>query len=567
MSQISGDYNSKNPDEWSNYDVSNKGEPSSDASSINSSFFQNSDGIQQSPTAQSFEKIAHTEESILRSAILSDHLTDVEFKKSKWKEAVDTTGKLGRLRYKWNKVKSSIRAFVSGFERRRPVGNLKSRSRNQLNSIGMFVKNKETSFLPSSCCFVNKKDSNVSEEMLSLYMDGIELGNLSINKEDENKGNSTFFYGNSFLVKNDYFNPNLLDYNSSIANSSLNYSFLNKIVNYGQLARSEPIQFEPEILLRRVSVLQNSLGSSFFKRTSSSSFDEEILSNKILEENSDLGTDPEKSVEFENSKKIINNSSTTKKTNLNKSSKDKKEELKRFEFFHAIPPKGLPVLVGNISGTWISSSYSSFRIPQSKSEVIPIVNFSVWGRKDKKFLDSSLIDGAELPQENSNGALASRFQKEISTGISDVYDDLQDDSNITIDASELRKGNVNFVPQSSKDVLNGNQDSFYVVSSAYSFFSFSGFAAENIQKKEEERLLSEQKRAAELANVLVYQYRTIGLNPPLVLRKPASYVSDERPYIVGKPSAEEAYNEQNPEDNLSNNNGNKSLNNKRKRKN
>lgn len=550
MSQIPGDYNPQNVEDWS-FNV-NSNEPS-DLSKTGENASQSSESVQENSPVQSFGKTTHTEESVLRSAVLSDNLTEAEFKKSKWKDAIDTTGRLGKLKYKWNKVKSSMHAFISGFDKRRPVGNLKSRAKNAANSIGMFIKNKTNSSLPTSCYVGNKRDSNVSQEMLSLYMDGIELGDLENNAIQGQESNATSISISPLLTSfpiNNVVNSNGIESLQIPANAS-SYSTLNSIVNYGQYAKFNPSEVESQALFRRLAILQNSENLDTIKTSFISP--KQIVEEEVFQKNLDANSEVQQSEGVEGEGKANNNGVIRKKSNIGRSSSNKKQEIKKkFQFFKNIPPRGLPLLSGGMTGAWGASSHSSFRLPQSGHQIIPVVNFSSWGKKNRRFLNSSqLEDTVFFTDTDTVFVTNSRSHQEVNTGMSDVDDD---DFIITSTTPFLQRSPSKELSMSQRSLnrLNDNQDEDYLVSSAYSFAGFSGFAAESMQKKEEEQLLAEQQRAAIFANVLVYQYRTIGLNPPIVLRKPSSYASYERPYVVGKPSAEEAHNEQNQEGGYSN---------------
>lgn len=556
MSQVSGDYNQNNSEEWSNYNVNEK-DPS-DLHVNGQDSFQKVDGAQENLLLQPFGKIAHTEESILRSAILSDHLTDAEFKKSKWKSALDNTGKLGRLKYGWNKVKTGIHAFVNSFERRRPVGNLKSRSRNELDSIGMFVKSKESSSLPTFFCSDKKKDFNVNQEILSLYMDGIELGNIEIGK-NENKVAESLFINKDSLIKENNLNFIFPEDNSQSTVNKFDLFFFNKVVNYGQLGEDKFVESEVSAITRRVFTSQTSSDLRYSQEVSSF-IGKNVDEKELSEEGSNLGIESGESKISESQKKtkdIVN----AKKNSLNKSSDNRKQEINKFKFLK----KDVPVLVENVPEYWGSSSHTSFRLPQSGNKLFSTTNFSFWGRKNNRFLDSSqIVNDIEPLKEESDNNLGKnlRFQQEVNTGFSNVsndYDILNNDN-----LGRLGGESLSYSQDSSKNLLIQNEKESYLINSAYSFLGFSGFSAESIQRKEEEKLLSEQQRAAVTANVLVYQYRTIGLNPPIIFRKPASYLSAERPYIIGKPAAEEDHNENNQEgESFLNNDENKEINDKR----
>lgn len=540
MSQIPGDYNPQSTEDWS-FNVNPK-EPS-DLSATGANTPQSPGNVQENSPVQSFGKTAHTEESVLRSAVLSDSLTEAELKKSKWKDAVDTTGRTGRLKYKWNKVKSSMRAFISGFEKRRPVGNLKSRAKNSADSIGMFVKNKTTSSLPTSFSTGNKRETNVSQEMLSLYMDGIELGDLETDNGIKGQESNPVSISTSPLLTNMLINnPVMATEVSRIPVTAASYSTLNSIVDYGQYATFDPSAVESQVLFRRLDILTDSSSDKL-----STSF---INPKKIVEEEAsleELNTDSEvqQSKGMESGEKTNNSGAIRKKKTSEKSSTNKKQELnKKFQFFKELPPKGLPLLEGGETGAWGGSSHASFRLPQTGHEPIPVVNFSSWGKKNKKFLNS--VSSEESISFTDTGFLAnSRYLQEVNTGMSAVADEGNNFSGISTEPFLQRNFSKELsMSQRSLNQPNADREGEYLVSSAYSFAGFSGFAAESMQKREEEKLLAEQQKAATSANVLVYQYRTLGLEPPLILRRPSSYASSKRPYIVGKPSAEEAHNEQ-----------------------
>ncbi|WP_284441543.1 hypothetical protein [Chlamydia gallinacea] len=483
-----------------------------------------------------------------QTAMYETEKTINEGKYKKTQEKASTSLK-SRLRSKFSKIGASIQGFLSGF------GTRASRV-----SARIAESNGEgRSMLPSSIGMVDKKNNRISPEMRGFYLDASGLGKSSsdISRLSVDSLQSTSLA--SGWVSSGSISASESSAIASFGPVQTTRAVTSDVVNYwtGSRLGGEMISslLDPNVetssLLRRASLIENEgmvdLADLSQENFSTSMHKSSALKNtKVLTTGEDAGK--VESLEIDSSYGIVQQSI---KENEKKEMQEDllKEQMAMAEMMASLLTSGASSTV-YVPGSFLSSSGTRFPPPRisgtiaksfydKKTHLAPGIekvksqtDFSFGGR-DPGREDGSLVLG-------SRSESSYRFPREVITTEEETVNHEQS----TVFLNDRTVNNI-FDPvpeQSSLEKYDASAASsgMNTVSSAYLFSAERGvafLAPTPVSLDEYKYEIDHHKGPGGPPDPLIYQYRNVAIDPPLVLRPPQPFTYSSRFVVQGKPEA------------------------------
>ncbi|MEG2670634.1 MAG: hypothetical protein RR927_00345 [Victivallaceae bacterium] len=482
--------------------------------------------------AEGTGKSTSKQESVIRSSIGAEFLSDSELGLCKFNKAQESASSSGKLKLTSNKSRSSRKAFMAGFK---SAGTRRSYSDPGISGDKK-TKGDGRVLLPSDV-LESRKPKFFSPQTASLLFEGIGVPNVETWKEDPFKKSSEFLStGASVSV------PHLVSYFEALSRTSslesVRNSWTTDYMRGGELG-SLTLNFPEESALASrvqepttieessdVSDLLTSFPEPTERQSSpiSSEKKEQALIKEMLLRGDETNNQKDAQGEIDEDETV--------------------EELMKQLLLSGMPPGGFPLVGGEtVSGTWSGASSSEFRIPSNNQASLPTIYSS--GKLSERATSYPttlpLVTGLMQPtriNEQQGNTKSDGVINESKSGL--------EQTSVSSFLGEERISNPSMSSDYGKsdEKSSKNQDVTLLTSSIFAFGSSSGMSVSlennNVTEKIDLSIGDRNKDGkGGPPNPLVYQYRSISIDPPIILRNPV-YVSDSRHTLSGKPSVIEA---------------------------
>ncbi|EPP36822.1 hypothetical protein [Chlamydia avium] len=500
------------------------------------------------------------QEAVVMSGTTATYETEKTINEGKYKKTQEkaSTSTQSRLRSKFSRVSASIQGFLSGFGTR--ASRVSARIA-EANGEGR-------SMLPSSMDMVGSKNNRISPEMRGFYLDASGLGESSsdISRLSIDSLQSTSLSTTELL---------------SSVDEKISASTASSISSFGSVQTAREVNsltveswtrsrlggemisslLDPNVetssLLRRASVVSNegmidlsdlgqeNLSTSMSSSSSSMSSSSSSRNTKIISTGEDAGKI--ESVDVDSSGMVQQSIKENEKKELQEDIL--KEQLALAGMMASLLTSGESSSVYVPVDPAVSSSGTSFPAPKisgtikkfydKKTHLPPGIenvksqtNFS----SDNTFsrMDSSALLGARSES-------AYRFPKDSGLQEGEIFNNSEEGATSFVDDTGDRVFDP--VPDRSsfqKYDSSATSTEFSAISSAYLFPADRGMSLLSptpISVDDYKRELSYHKGPGGPPDPLIYQYRNVSVDPPLILRSPQPFSSSSRISVQGKPEA------------------------------
>ncbi|WP_213319031.1 hypothetical protein [Chlamydiifrater volucris] len=508
------------------------------------------------------------QEAVVRSSSSLEHFSETQLNKRKLEKTHEKMGAFSKLKQSMNKMKSGMKAFLSGFGSKGASVSMKKAK----------ASGEGTSLIPSDIPESYGKSSDMSPRMMDFYLDasgmprsgegGIEFNpyvtqissdfgisnpifdHKSISLEDV-AASSSLFSSSKPVMRPD--NPELI-YSSWTA-KRLGGEAISKLIDPNT---------ETSSLLRRSPLLGMDGTIDFVlpdaKTTSSASFSRHLVSSdERVGEISSRGEE----VTLETGEAVEELSENEQKKDLaEKITKEQIENQKAKEklLLSAIPPGGFPY-VGNTS-SFSSGGFYKFRLPKGSGSQNSsgVLGKEVHLREDgfdihkssgksKKF-SSRVVDNDALEIEKKEDSWSSQRFKHLENTNSSSSNFRYKEENFLEHSIAVSGGSISFSRNSSEVPLERTSA---ITCSSYLFSSCQGMAFQLPPPKSKSEYIKELNDIPgrnSPPDPLIYQYRNVAIDPALVLKPHTPYgEGSSKMSIQGKPEAASAHNDSGDDNN------------------
>ncbi|AAP05197.1 hypothetical protein [Chlamydia caviae] len=510
-------------------------------------------GPKESIFSETQEASSRKQEAMIQSGATANYETDLQINEGKYRKTQEkaSSSPKSKLRGSFSKVRASIQGFLSGF------GTRASRVSARKAEAG----GEGRSMLPSDMEMVGKKGNRISPEMQGFYLDasGISdtssdvsklsleslrstsLGSLSGLREDISAAETSSIASfGSFQTAR-----------TPITESTVTAWTVNRLGGEMISTILDP-NIETSSLLRRASLVGNEgmvdLSDLENRSLSTDTRAENTSKNtKIIDSGRDAGKLEE--VDLEGSGIL---ETATKEAEKKESREDLiKDQLALAKMMESLLASGAPSSVYVPLGATWSGGSTNFPAPKFSGTVIHSYNdkpqhspIGISSNQGHTNFSSPHISGNMVkvsPTFTEHSEKPYRFPLHPSSD--DRVPDLTDEGAVSFSA--LSDVDPVFSPVSEENPVPRYNPSagamgFDTVSSAYLFSSHQGMSL----LAPLPRSLSEYKHEVEKRkgpgappDPLIYQYRNVAIDPPLIFRSPQPFASSSRLGVQGKPEA------------------------------
>lgn len=544
--------------------VSGSGNVSPGSGNIDPSLFrrttgESSVGRKSSLTSESTSTAAEKQEGLVQSGAAASYGTETNINEAKYRETQrkSSSSPKSRLKGPFSRVKAGVQGFLKGF------GSRASR----VSARNAEARGEGVSMIPTEISMTPKKN-RVSPEMQRFYLDAVSMG-----------GSSSDVSMLSFdsLKSSDLRTPLLLEGNLSASEVSSTASFgsfqkaasfeessnLCSVARLGGEAISTLLDpnIETSSLVRRAALttnegmidledLENALASTSMETLatplsskgdfSAQSVDTDVVENK-----------PGMDMGVSSSGVIEDNAKAQEKKESQKQLQEDQEMLARAMAGLLMKSQYGDVYVPETSSSWSSPSTRfpppkiSGTIAHPSSSKAKKTSFFGNLESHRTFSSSGGSQKASMdipftPSQSSEGGYrfpiardSSWFPEDSEPSSTEFHLPESSSKNLT---SIPREG----IPRAVESGIGGALGND-AVSSSYQFDSFSGFSALAPlprSTQEYKHLLEHYKGPGGPPDPLIYQYRNVAVEPPIILRPPQPYGGSASRFVVqGKPEA------------------------------
>ncbi|MEF9497194.1 hypothetical protein [Chlamydia sp. 04-14] len=509
-------------------------------------------GPKESVFSETRETSSRKQEAMIQSGASANYETDLQINEGKYRKTQEkaSSSPKSKLRGAFSKVRASVQGFLSGFGTRA----------SRISARKAEADGEGRSMLPSDMEMVSKKGNRISPEMQGFYLDasGISdtssdvsmlsleslrstsLASFSISREEisASETSSIASFGSFQMAR------------MSITESTVTAWTVNRLGGEMISTILDP-NIETSSLLRRASLVGNEgmvdLSDLENRNLSTDMRAENTSKNtKIIDSGRDAGKVEDLDLEGSG---ILETSA--KEAEKKESREDLlKDQLALAKMMESLLSSGAPASVYVPLGTW-SGEGTSFPPPKfsgtitqsynDKSEHSPMGISSNQGHTDFSSIDKSENVVKNFPLFADHSEKPYRFPANPSS--SDSIPDLGNEG--TVSFSALLDNDPVFLPVPEENPepkydASAGSTGFDTVSSAYLFSSHQGISL----LAPLPRSLSEYKHEVEKRkgpgappDPLIYQYRNVAIDPPLIFRPPQPFASSSRLGVQGKPEA------------------------------
>ncbi|SGA17453.1 hypothetical protein [Chlamydia abortus] len=509
-------------------------------------------GPKESIFSETKEASVKQQEAIIQSGASANYETELQINEGKYRKAQEQASfsPKSKLRGAFSKVCASVQGFLSGFGTRA----------SRISARRAEADGEGRSMLPSDMEMVSKKGNRISPEMQGFYLDasGISdsssdismlsleslcstsLSSLSAPRDDISAAET------SAVVSFGAFHTA----RTSVTESTVNAWTINRLGGEMISTILDP-NIETSSLLRRASSVGNEgmidLSDLENRSLSTDMRAEGSKNTKIIDSGRDAGRVEDLDLEGSG---ILETSA--KEAEKKESREDLlKDQLALAKMMESLLSSGVPTSVYVPFTTSWSGGSSSFPPPKfsgtvaqsyhNKSEHVPVGISKNPGHTDFSSIDRSrhIVEASSLSIDHSE----SRYRFPRNPVPEDYLPNLSQDGSASFSALSNTEAVFFPIPEensSPKYEASAEFTGYDTISSAYLFPAHQGISL----LAPLPRSLSEYKDQVEKRkgpgappDPLIYQYRNVAIDPPLIFRAPQPFASSSRLGVQGKPEA------------------------------
>ncbi|WP_348663998.1 hypothetical protein [Chlamydia vaughanii] len=493
------------------------------------------------------------QEALVKSGATANYETDLTINEGKYKKTQEkaSSSPKSKLRGAFSKVRAGVQGFLSGFGTRA----------SRVSARWAEANGEGRSMLPSDMDIVKKKGNRISPEMQGFYLDasGFTGTSSDISKLSLESLQATSLSTPLLSASREDISASETSSVASFGSFQMARSVTPETVNSWTVSRlgGEMVStlLDPNIetssLLRRASVVGNE-GMVDLSNLDQATLSTDMRSasasknTKIIDSGRDAGTVEEITVDASGVLKESAEEAEKKEV----SSDVLKEQMALAKMRASLLASGVPVSVYASSESGWASSATSFPPPkisgtisQNYSDTSKHVSPGIADSKgDTHFspLEKSMGMVKSLPTSESRSENSYRFPEDP---VSRADSMLPSEGASSFSETKVAERVFFPVPEenpSPEYVASAMDTGSDTISSSYLFSSHQGMALlaplprSTSEYKEH---LEKKKGPGGPPDPLIYQYRNVSIDPPLVLRPPQPFASSSRFSVQGKPEA------------------------------
>ncbi|EPP35700.1 hypothetical protein CP10139811_0067 [Chlamydia ibidis] len=490
------------------------------------------------------------------SGLLANYESDLAINKGKYDRAQASTSARSKFRGAFCKIRASLQGFLSGFGTR---ASRVSARRAMDNGEGM-------SMLPSTMDMVKKKGNRISPEMQGFYLDAsgfggssssiahVKLENLSSTSFSRHQDTALAPITSSQLSSIVAFSGQRKDI-SPITDATVTAWTIERLGGEMVPTLLDP-NAETSSLLRRASGIENEgmVDLSDLEHEHSST---DMSVSRLKGVKSSESKDANKEEAIHEGSGILEESAreAEKKESRDDLLKDQMAIAKMMESIVSSNTYGT-IYLGSGQSIWSGGSVTQFPAPKISGTIIQSVPKKTHKAVGIESSDPSTVFSPNYNEDikRVNYSVGSerteneyRFPKEIGTDVFTNTKQIQ--SSTQFRSRENISQNFSLVPEKSPlpkydaSAISAGSDT---ISSSYMFLSHQGVSLlAPLPKSNEEYKIDLQKHKGPGAppDPLIYQYRNVAIDPPLIFNPPKVFASSSRLGIQGKPGAADVHND------------------------
>ncbi|WP_375793351.1 hypothetical protein O1W69_04425 [Chlamydia sp. 12-01] len=493
------------------------------------------------------------QEAIIQSGASANYETDLQINEGKYRKTQEkaSSSPKSKLRGAFSRVRASIQGFLSGFGTRA----------SRISARKAEADGEGRSMLPSDMEMVGRKGNRISPEMQGFYLDasGISdtssdvsmlsleslrstsMASFSISREDISAAETSSIasFGSFQMAR------------TSITESTVTAWTVNRLGGEMISTILDP-NIETSSLLRRASLVGNEGMvdlSDLENRNLSTDMREESISKntKIIDSGRDIGKLED--VDLEGSGIL----ETSEKEAEKKESREDllKDQLALAKMMESLLSAGAPASVYVPLGATWSEGSTSFLPPKFSGTVVQSYNdkpehspmgiSSNQGHTYFSPIDKSGDMVKTFPLSMDHSEKLYRFPADLPSNENIL--DLSNEGAVSFSALANEDPVFSPVPEENpapKYDASAGSTGFDTVSSAYLFSSHQGIsllAPLPRSLSEYKHEIEHRKGPGAPPDPLIYQYRNVAVDPPLIFRPPQPFASSSRLGVQGKPEA------------------------------
>ncbi|WP_201457150.1 hypothetical protein [Chlamydia sp. 17-3921] len=497
------------------------------------------------------------QEGVVKSGAMASYGTELQVKEAKYRETQkkSSTSSKNRLKGTFSRVKAGVQGFLKGF------GSRSSR----ISARQAEARGEGSSMLPTDMAFAKKKGNRVSPEMMGFFLDSVNMGesssDISMLSLDSLKSSSLRSYPpdenidvseTSSKTSFGSFQRAATPFNEETTNLWTRARLGGEIVS----SLLDPNAETSSLVRRSVSAVEGMLDISNIKKEEASTAMEPLSSPYSTRSKNILTTQSSDPEPIEEDNKTVSSHKLMEDTMKAEDKKRSREQQQEDQEMLARAMAGL--LLKSTSGGVYVATGSPWSSPSTKfppPKISGIVSHRSLSRKSNKVPEEGRKTSSDFSSSRKLGRSTMDIPKEAFHSSESTY---RFSENFRNPDDPFRKEEVKASEFSLSESVSRSSspvplDSTFpresgiggplgndAVSSLYQFDSQRGVSllAPTLRSvKEYKDLLEEHKGPGGPPDPLVYQYRNISVEPPIIFRSPLPYGGSSRSAIQGKPEA------------------------------